>query len=306
MAVSAVEIEFTLDTRDFFSNVAIWPQQPREVDHRGWLGNFRDESDRAIAAQLLDSYLLISTAQAEKMMTSAFHSLAPTRADLFTSTPDEYQNAWSQFREHVAVTFPSHRNNPAGSGHLFVRAAREIVPDPAKQLFDPSALVVALASTKAPTRVVFVDDFSGTGNQFTSTWLQKHPLPDGSESSFAALALEGVIMEAFFIPSVATWRAKSRIAEMAPTVQVKPAHLLPPRYSAMDASTSLVTAESRGELHDFLVRYAASAGYSDQHVYGYEECGLALSFEHSTPDNTLPIFNGGPRRPAAWRPLRSK
>lgn len=305
MSVSAAEVEFILDTRDFFSNVSIWPQHPRDIDHRGWLANFSDANDKAIAAQLLDSYLLIGSAQAEKMMTSAFHSLAPLQADMFVTKPAAYQAAWTNFRRRIAVSFPARRNDPAGSGHLFVRAARALVPNPAKQLFEPEVLVTALATSRVPTTVVFVDDFSGTGDQFTSAWLRRCTLPDGAEHSFASLAVDGIIQEAFFIPSIATARAKARIKQSAPFVQVRPAHLLPGRYSADDVNTSLVSPELRSQLHSFLVRHAIRAGYSEKHVYGYEDCGLALSFEHSTPDNSLPIFNGGANKPPAWRPLRS-
>lgn len=306
MTASVAEEEFILSTRDFFSNASIWPQQPRDVDHRGWLTNFEGDHDRAIATQLLDSFLLISTNQVEKMVTSSFHSLSPLQGDMFDNDPAAYSNAWKRFRERLAVTFPARRNDPAGSGHLFARTARALVADRDEQLFEPDSLVIELAQRGTPRPVVFVDDFSGTGNQFTASWTRDVTLPDGSKHSFASLAKKGLIEQAYFIPAVAAARAKSRIAQVAPQVQVRPAHLLPTRYSASDAATSLVEPELRADLHDFLCRYADRAGYSQEHVYGYENCGLALSFEHSTPDNTLPIFNGGTRRPSTWRALRSK
>ncbi|WP_454173123.1 phosphoribosyltransferase-like protein [Microbacterium maritypicum] len=306
MSLSEADVGFILDTRDFFSNAAIWPQQPREIDHQGWLENFSDSHDRSIAANLLDSYLLISSAQTEKMLISAFHSLAPLQGDMFCSDPSTYQQDWDAFRSSIAVTFPSRRNDPAGSGHMFVRTARTFVLDRATQLFAPEDLVASLASSAVPRPVVFVDDFSGSGDQFVATWRRNYTLPDDSTHTFASLAAAGLISQVFFIPSIATASAKTTLRTMAPEVCLLPAHLLPTRYSATSPVTSLVSPELRDDLHDFLVRHADRAGYSASHVYGYKDGGLALSFEHGTPDNTLPIFNGGTNRPSSWRPLRSK
>lgn len=306
MSLSDVDVGFILDTRDFFSNAAIWPQQPWDIDHQGWLGNFSGSHDRSIAANLLDSYLLISSAQAEKMLLSAFHALAPLQGDMFASDPTEYQQDWNEFRATIAVTFPARRNDPGGSGHMFARTARTFVHDRATQLFTPESLVESLASGSESRPVVFVDDFAGSGDQFVATWRRVHRLPDNSTHSFASLAAEGAISQIFFIPPIATVSAKKTLRELAPEVRLMPAHLLPTRYSATSPTTSLVSPELRDDLHDFLVRHAEKAGYSKEHVYGYNDGGLALSFEHGTPDNTLPVFNGGRSRPSTWRPLRSK
>lgn len=306
MSLSDVDVAFILDTRDFFSNAAIWPEQPREIDHQGWLENFTGSHDRSIAANLLDSYLLISSKQAEKMVTSAFHSLAPLQGDMFSSDTSKYQRDWDDFRAKIAVTFPARRNDPAGSGHMFVRTARTFVQDRTTQLFTPDNLIISLASNMTPRPVVFVDDFSGSGDQFVATWHRPHTLSDNTTHSFASLAAEGAISQVYFIPAIATVSAKTTLRQMAPEVCLRPAHLLPTRYTATSPTTSLVAANLRNDLHSFLVRHAEKAGYPEDHVYGYNDGGLALSFEHATPDNTLPIFNGGTNRPTSWRPLRSK
>lgn len=304
MALSNAEETFVLDTRRYFSNIAVWPRQPVDVNPRGWLSNF-DRADRELATNLLDSFLLISTEQSTKMVSSAFHALAASQHDMFELSSSEYQSAWTDFRSRILVTYPARPNDPAGSGHIYARAARSLVAAPDQQLFDPPALVQRLTSTATAATVVFVDDFSGTGDQFCDAWARDHSTADGSVTSFAALSDEGRIAEAIFLPAIVTASAKAHIARFCPAVDVRPAHVLPPRYSASDPDTTLVPAPLRAGLDDLLVRYADRAGYSAAGRYGYGDCGLAISFEHATPDNTLPIFNGGPMRPSAWTPLRS-
>lgn len=299
-----VERKFVLDTRAFFSNIDVWPQSPRHVDPRGWLSNFAEGRDLMIAAHLLDSFLLISTAQVQKMVASAFHSLSPIVSDMFSLSPEQYEQDWHEFRASIRLTFPSQRKDPAGSGHLFARHARTLVADQDVQIVDPADLVKELADLDNPCAVVVVDDFSGTGNQFCDLWHRKYSIGAETSRSLFQLHEEGLITQAYFIPAISTARARAHIARLAPKVDVRAAHLIPPRYSATDPETSLVPAELRSHLGDFLERYASAAGYSSSGMYGYERSGLAISFEHSTPDNTLPIFNGGENRPANWRPLR--
>lgn len=304
MALSTAEETFVLETRRYFSNIAVWPRQPVDVNPDGWLRNF-DKADRELAIHLLDSFLLISTEQSVKMVSSAFHALAASRNDMFGLTSEQYQSAWTSFRARILVTYPARPNDPAGSGHIYARAARSLVAAPTDQLFEPTALMEHLISSNAAPAVLFLDDFSGTGNQFCDAWGRDRQTSAGISTSFAALYESGRIAEAIFVPAIATATAKSNIARYCPEVEVRPAHTLPPRYSASDPDTTLVPEPLRVSLDDLLVRYAEKAGYSEQARYGYEASGLAISFEHSTPDNTLPIFNGGPTRPPAWTPLRS-
>lgn len=306
MAARDIETRYMLDTREYFSNIGIWPSMPMEVDTEGWLSNFTRGADRNLAADLLDSFLIISTKQCLTMVASAFHALSTTRGDFFEMAGDDYAAAWQEFRESVIVSFPASRSDPGGSGHLFVRHLRTLVHDPVRQILESAAAVQEISTSPDPRSIVFVDDFSGSGNQFLETWETKFALSSGEDASFASLTAAGKIEEAFFIPAIATWRAKQRILESAPSVQIRAAHVLPPRYSAREDPTSLVSPGARDALHELLRRYSVDAGYTEGGRWGYEDCALALSFEHKTPDNTLPIFNGGPERPASWKPLRSQ
>lgn len=305
MPITDAEARFIVETREYFSNIGLWPDRPRHVNPHGWLANFSEGPDRRLAASLLDSFLMIRTDQCQTMATSAFHGLSASRGDVFASTPTANKQAWDEFRSSVIVTFPARRSDPAGSGHIFARAARSWVPNPDAQLMEPAMAVNHIAKASHPCTIVFVDDFAGSGNQFCDTWMAKFAVDGGTTTSFEGLANDSRLREVYFIPAISTWRAKMRIARTAPEVTVRPAHVLPPRYSAAEEDHTLVPPSDRAALNELLQRYAAPAGYDPSHPFGYEECGLAISFEHATPDNTLPIFNGGPKRPTTWRPLRS-
>lgn len=305
MSTWQVEARYIRDTREYFSNISVWPEWQTEVDPDGWLQNFRSAADKQLATSLLDSFLIISTKQCHAMVRSAFHSLSASRGDIFSMSGEQYRGVWEDFRASTIVSFPARRRDPGGSGHLFVREFKTILPNPTGQLLESESAVNEIAARDTSSTIVFVDDFSGSGNQFLETWAEKFSNSQGLENSFASLAATGKIDRAYFIPAIATWRARQQIKRFAPIVEVRPAHVLPPRYSAYERSTSLVPPRKWPALDAMLTRYSAAAGYSEAARYGYEDCGLALSFEHKTPDNTLPIFNGGPNRPPTWRPLRA-
>lgn len=303
MSASELEMSCIVETREYFSDIGVWPERPRQIDASGWLKNFRNEMDQRLAATLLDSFLVISTKQCSAMVKSAFHALSSMCGDMFDLDTDNYARAWDEFRDSVIVTFPKRRSDPTGSGHIFARAARELVPKPTLQILDPATAIRSILAAPASKPVVFVDDFSGSGDQFLETWFGQ-TASQMSKTSFSDLADEGRIASAYFTPAIATWRARQNVLSAAPFVRVLPAHVLPPRYSAAEPTCTLVPAADHDALDDLLLRYAKAAGYAPSARYGYQSCGLALSFEHATPDNTLPIFNGGPERPKSWRPLR--
>lgn len=307
MPILEPEARFIRETREYFSNIKLWPASPRDIDVDGWLSNFSEGDDRLLATSLLDSYLLISTDQCVAMVASAFHTLSGEGRDPFSLDYKDYKSEWDEFRSSVIVTFPASKSDPAGSGHIFARAAREWVVDAELQILTPADAVQRIVSSGERPPVVFVDDFSGSGTQFCGTWVKKFMTDDGSEYNFTALDKLGVLGETFFIPAICTWKAKREILKFSGgRVRVKPAHVLPPRYSAREPGHTLVPSGDHQALVDLLRRYANQAGYTPSQVFGYKEGGLALSFEHLTPDNTLPIFNGGPNRPNAWRALRRK
>jgi hypothetical protein len=153
-----------------------------------------------------------------------------------------------------------------------------------------------------PIDVVVVDDFAGTGTQFIDMWRREYTI-DGNIWSFKSLQQNSKLGRVFYTPAVCTQTASDAIKIHAPSVIVHPAHLLPKAYSVNSANSIVVPADMVDYVEPFLRKYAARAGYEISSPYGFGELGLAVSFDHSMPDNTLPIFwseNPG------WKTLRKR
>lgn len=291
-----------IQERMFLSDIGVWPGAPKTVDPKGWLKNF-DAEDAPIAEELLDSFTLISNEHATHMVMSAFRSLSKRFVPL---RGDNLVDAWRRFQESVLVSYPIGRKaDTVSSGVRYARALQDQTAVKKEHVLGHRELLAAIASSeRSPVSIVLVDDFAGSGHQIHKTWLQSEKLDDGRTHSLQSLHDGGFIGSIDFVPAVATAISRKYVRDMRMPININPATLLPPAYSASHPETILVSPASREKLRAFLEKYAEKAGYEKTAAFGYEKMGLALSFEDSTPDSTLQLFNGGPNRPASWRPLR--
>jgi hypothetical protein len=129
--------------------------------------------------------------------------------------------------------------------------------------------------------IVFIDDFSGTGQQLSEWWANVEPLvrPKTARVVVGLLVLNGV--------------ARSRLEQFARTLCV----------DELDATANVLgaaCADFEAEEKDVLIQYCLKTGSSADYVHGRGACGLLLSFKHGCPNNSLPIlwWEGKP-----WRPL---
>lgn len=290
-------------SRKFFSAVNLWPSQPLAIDPKGWLSNFRVGVDTDIACALLESFIFFNRDQTTKLCHSAFHSLSALIETEAHGSDPEGAN-WMKFRGSAYVSYPTGKDDdPTASGRIFVREARDslVAED---QIFDPNKLVEQINSNAEPVDVVLMDDFAGTGHQLVDSWLREIKI-DGEAVSMNSLYQDHKIRSAYYVPAVSTAYAMRFIKMNVRGMTVKPAHILPDEYMANPdfGCTTLVPSHLVGELESFLERYAFRAGYSKDRIYGYGHKGLALAFQHSIPDATLPIFYS---ENAGWKTLRRR
>jgi len=286
-----------LDIRDFYSRVGLWPSQPDRINPSGWLRNF-DNQDLALATHLLDSFLYLNRAQTMRMSESAFHSLS---LNIERASSDLPGVAWTKFRRNVLVTYPVAREgNSTASGRLFIRHARESAIVGPHQFFDPELVVSTCSHGAGQPPVVMLDDLAATGDQFASALLKEYVQTNGTKVSLYGRLQEGNIASISYIPTISTASAKQRLQREFPEVLISPAHVLPLNSSACNDPTELEPNGDTELLARFLEKYADRAGYNKKIKYGYRNSGLALAFEHGTPDNTLPIFSAGA---VSWRSL---
>jgi len=158
--------------------------------------------------------------------------------------------------------------------------------------------------TDVERTVIFVDDFVGSGNQFVQTWRRPIRTPGGTDISFAKLST--VARHRFiYCPLLCTKLGLNLIQKECPMVIVVPAHLIPPRYSALARDSVIWPPHLLSQGADFIRRCSAAAGIPDspgsvEDWRGFAGLGLTMAFAHSVPDATLPLFywekNG-------WAPL---
>ncbi|WP_157571747.1 phosphoribosyltransferase-like protein [Nocardioides alkalitolerans] len=276
-----------LASKQYLSAIGHWPKIPARANPERWLNGFNAE-DVDHAASLLESLVYFSMEQTTKLCTSLFHSLSSEVA-AGLSTYAERKSVWSAFVADCLVTFPTgERPNPTDSGHTFARLARqELGIDEVRFMYPEEVLERLYRGERRP--IVMVDDFAGSGDQFIKTWTRFYSMPDGSHTSFEEIAKISPV-EAFYIPAVATAYAFTRIEAHCTLAHLRTAHLLADNYSAVHPDTVVFPDELQAGARDFVARCSTQASINPTMELGWHDLALAIAFEHSVPDATLPIL----------------
>ena len=286
--------------RNFLSASGVWPP-PVRVDVDGWLNNF-DTSDREVAHRLLELFVFYNNDLLRKLVTTAFMRIGSL--DLDEENASSHEDRWNDFLSSVVLSYPaSVPPNPSDSGHLFVRVIRDHFGISESQLLGPLDLVKRLSVAKKPFPLVFVDDFSGTGNQFVRSLNQPLRVSWWRRKTSIAKQLHRLRPErAFAVFGISSISARREM--------LRNAHLRVSAGNQLDESASILTPRhnpdeevERLELMDLVERYSVKAGISAADIFGYKSSGLTVGFEHGIPNNTLPIFT---KESATWKPLISK
>lgn len=126
--------------------------------------------------------------------------------------------------------------------------------------------------------LVFVEDFSGTGETLEKWWDNVEPLVRPREVPFAIALL------------VLNFCAREVIEQFASVVCVNE---LNESHNVVSPSSRLFTEAEKQRL----VHYCRLTGCRDKYLLGYGKCGLLLAFKHQCPNNSLPILWHTCRRP---------
>lgn len=287
-----------LDERDYFSSIRLWGPVPASIKTRAWLENFKPK-ERQHAVALLNSFVYLNSEVTDKLFVSAFSGLAQM-VSKDAGTYADKKLEWNEFRRGVLITHPTGETpNATDSGFLFDRKARQLLDINEDHIMLPEEVLTTLL-LRGPRPVVFVDDFAGSGDQFTKTWNRSYSLSTGDVVSFSQLSAAGQLGSTYYAPSICTSYAAERIRECAPRLILQAAHILSPRYGASDEHTLLFPPHLRADALQVISDASRRAGIMAHQILGYHDLGLALAFEHSVPDAALPIFW---MSTANWTPL---
>ena len=294
MAVS-IGHDFVLSKCDYFLDMQLWPKKTK-LNPEGWLENFQsDEMDAAV--HLLNGFVYYSNELIKQLFFVAFQGLS-----MRIVADQPYCDAiekWQKFVDSLAVTrVIGEIPNDTDSGFIFQRMARQVLRLPESQVMSPIE-VAEQVKNGSISRVIFVDDFVGSGNQFIETW-NKSINAESGNTSFNMLANSLRNVEFIYCPLVCTEYGMGEIRASCRGVEIAPVHVLPSRYSALASDSIFWPPELANKGPDFVRDASNRAGIPDTDWRGFHQLGLALAFEHGIPDATLPLFywqeNG-------WRPL---
>lgn len=286
---------------DFLVDTQLWPLHQR-LDPHGWLANF-DRNELPYAVHLLNSFMYFSSTLLDQLFVSAFRGLS--RHVVSAKTRSNRIQEWKRFLNEVVVTFPTGETpSSADSGHLFARRSRDLIGIKEAKILSPDQ---ALCQLEAGTTncIIFVDDFVGSGVQFSRTWNRKHPTLG---TSFATRSKKAATV--YYIPLFCTEFALERtLAPLIADVRFLPVHILSSRYSAL-ASRSVFWPESlKKDAPGFIERKSIELGIPDtggtlpEDWRGFAGLGLGIAFEHQIPDASLPLFY---TTRSGWCPLWRK
>jgi hypothetical protein len=291
---SDIAINDVLLKCEALKRAGLWAAEPH-MRPRAWIANF-EQSDRAIAAKLLDRFTFYNSALTDRLLVASFDSIgdgmpkgpnAPSRAQLL-----------SVIGSAVWTPVQGENPNPTDSGNLLCRRARQLLSVPEDRIVEADR-AIAIAAQGRP--IVFVDDFVGSGEQFLKTWTRSF-----NGESYAMVHSKNSFT-AIYVTLVATAQGIARIYKEAPSVAVCATHVLEDRATIHGCSAT--DPQFAADIPLFLQKYASRLRPQENYIsgsarflqYGFGSLGLMFGFHHSIPDATLPIFWAP--GDGSWEPL---
>lgn len=251
---------------EWLARFRFYRRPPEERDIRAWLARFSAE-DQAVAEKVLDRVILISEEEIQRGYRAALETIP----------------GWNRRRarrpgEWVIVGFGGAGQSGAEMLRKF-REANRLSSDRFDYLFASVTDLAGLELTEADT-VVFVDDFSGTGDQITAHWPIHAELAGGARS--------------FIVLTAATEHAVQRIMQLANLDELLVAEVLA-KDKDIFAEECLDFSPAEKEA---LLSYCSLA--DARNPRGFGRCGLLFVLSHKTPNNSVPILHAN--KPS-WRGL---
>lgn len=256
-----------------------------------WWSNFATDEEKYFAACLLDSLIYRSK---DQTISLARHLIQRGLPDLGRSTKGItdwsarlYPPTSVDTRVRLVPVIPP-TANVTKSGQIIQRLLHKDLRIP-ESLFTLPDKLTSLDPTKIDS-IVFIDDFLGTGSQFIDEFFDRLNL--------APLSTQ---VQMIYAPLVAHVDGVARIRASQPTIQIAWAELLDSQHALFgdDCQTFADSLNTPRQAWEFYKELVDKRGICARRGFGDLE--LAYFFEHSAPDNCLPIFwyAGSP----AWKPL---
>ena len=290
--------DFVLPKCEYFVNVQLWPTE-QQLNPLNWLQNFLPE-ERDYALHLLNAFLFFSEPLSKQLFFAAFQALS--MPVVLGKRPARARADWESFLDSVLITrVTGETPSDADSGYIFSRLARQELGLLEDQILEPKIAAERILRQRSG-RVVFLDDFLGSGRQLIATW-NRAMLTHGTDISFKALARAFSDVEFYYCPLICTEDGLKNVGRECPEIHVTSGHLLPDTYNALHPNSVIWPPQLLREGAAFIEQASKRAGIPDNQWRGFQGLGLTLAFYHCIPDATLPIFYWNQNN---WRPLMER
>lgn len=228
-------------------------------DHEGikearvlrWLEQFADD-DLALAIDLIGAVRYFGAANIRAMT-----------KQLFRMAIDELAE-----RGYGSAVFVAAGRSGSGAAPV-VRVLHELVRRTPHRIVD--MLHVARIAPGDVDAIVFLDDFSGTGDTLVDWWENVEPIVRPSN---AAIFVGLLILNE---------RARSRIEEFADVLCVTE---LGPEANVLSVESTTFSDAQKQQL----LKYCRDTKCGPRYEQGYGACGLVVALKHGCPNNSLPIL----------------
>ena len=292
----------TVKRIDFFRSVQVLPKR-KDLNEKGWLSNFEEGTERNIACHLLDYFMYYPKDMIDQMLITA---VGRSAYELSTSL-----RSWSHsdFKNKCFYSFiPGENPNPTDSGHIFTRKLRDTLNIPEERILNYNEIHTKLqVNTIEPHTIILVDDFVGSGSQCYTAWCQNTAGPESITLKETIIRYNHKLV---YAPLIINNKGLDIIKKHCSGLILSPAHILGPEYNLFNPNCICWKGDPnlyKTGLNLILQKSAQldipfTDGKSVKDAKGFGEQGLAISFEHGTPDATLPLFYWSDN----WVPLIQK
>ena len=275
--------EFVNDKARFFSDIQLWPAY-RRLDPKAWLNNF-NQDEKPYAIVLLNFFCFLNS----EMIDTLFYYALNNISNYYRKNPSGF-TSWNSFCNSLYFTYVSGEiSSPADSGYLFTRKVRDVCGINEFKILHHEQ-IFRMARELNGGVLVLVDDFVGSGNQICGCLHNRLH----TESLLEFCQRNGVTI--IYNPIVATVNGLQALNRYIPNLKILPVHVLDDRYSIFSSDSLCWTGEMQTKGIKIVEAASQRAGIpmvdreDTDYWKGYHELGLAICFDHCTPDATIPLF----------------
>jgi hypothetical protein len=241
----------------WYDSFRFYRHSPSREEVLAWVKQF-DVEHFALAAKVLDQVILISDLDIQQGYHDALAKLPGWSLD------DKVRKGKWAF-----VGLGGQAESGPAMLHMF-REANGLTSDLFQSLFVTPADLPELRLTAHDT-VVFVDDFSGTGDQFSKRWALFQELVSSEARTYLFLA-------------AATHRAMKRLQSLD-DITIEARLVLGPDSDVFSAHNTVFSDDDKA----VLLGYCRRADRSNPKGWG--NCGLLLVISRKTPNNSIPVLH---------------